>query len=203
MSTPRTKGVTVVFDPEVHCGAKTRAGAPCRHEKGWRTAHPGAGHCRLHGGNTPNGEKHAAGEQAARALAKLGIPLGNGDPMVLLTKTVQHAEGYLEATGQALADVVDRDATAGTPTFTVDVAREMYADAIRTAGRVGKAAVDANVADRLAVLEERAGDLLMRFVRELLDQVVPAAKRPELEVWAARRLGELAAEYERPAGMVH
>lgn len=196
----------IVFDPERHCGAATNplnGATPCRRQKGWGTNHRGSGHCRLHLGSTPNGIKAGQREAAAQALAKLGVPLGNGDPMVLLTKTVQHAEGYLEATGHVLSDVVDHDATKGTPAFSVDVAREMYADAIRTAGRVGKAAVDANVADRLAVLEERAGDLLMRFVRELLDQVVPEKRRPELEVWAARRLGELASEYERPAGMVH
>jgi hypothetical protein len=39
-----------------------------------------------------------AGDRQAR------IPAGTGDPMVLLEKAVQHAEGYLEATGQVLAE---------------------------------------------------------------------------------------------------
>jgi hypothetical protein len=35
------------------CGAKTRAGTPCRQKRGWRTSHPGQGRCHLHGGSTP------------------------------------------------------------------------------------------------------------------------------------------------------
>ncbi len=35
------------------CGAKTRAGHPCRREAGWNTDHLGQGRCRYHGGATP------------------------------------------------------------------------------------------------------------------------------------------------------
>lgn len=35
------------------CGAKTKAGTPCRREAGWGTDHPGQGRCKLHGGATP------------------------------------------------------------------------------------------------------------------------------------------------------
>lgn len=35
------------------CGARTRAGTPCRRPAGWGTWHPGAGRCKLHGGSTP------------------------------------------------------------------------------------------------------------------------------------------------------
>lgn len=35
------------------CGAKTRAGTPCRKPLGWGTDHPGQGRCKLHGGATP------------------------------------------------------------------------------------------------------------------------------------------------------
>lgn len=34
-----------------HCGARTRAGTPCRRPAGWGTAHVGEGRCKLHGGN--------------------------------------------------------------------------------------------------------------------------------------------------------
>ncbi len=47
------------------CGAKTRAGTPCRRPAGWGTNHPGSGRCKLHGGcstgapkGNKNGEKH-------------------------------------------------------------------------------------------------------------------------------------------------
>jgi hypothetical protein len=35
------------------CGAKTRAGSPCRRPAGHGTSHPGQGRCKLHGGKSP------------------------------------------------------------------------------------------------------------------------------------------------------
>jgi hypothetical protein len=35
------------------CGARTRAGTPCRYPRGYKTDHFGQGRCRLHGGATP------------------------------------------------------------------------------------------------------------------------------------------------------
>lgn len=198
--------MTRPFDPAKHCGGKTNplnGATPCRQRKGHGTNHPGTGNCKLHGGRSPNGEKAAAKERAERAIEKLGVPRGTGDPFQLLAKTVSHAEGYLEAAA-ALTREAAAEPAEGTPppALGLEVAAELYEDAIRTGARVGKAAVDADVANRLAALDERAGALLLRFVRELLDKVVPARQRPELEAWASMRLGELAVEYERP-GAVH
>lgn len=194
--------VAKAYDPAKHCGAATAKGhgGPCLQGKGQRTSHPGGGNCWLHGGRTPNGTKAGARELATKAMTKLGLATGNGDPMILLAKTVQHAEGFLEATGGVLAEAAGADAP--DPTL-VKVSSELYAGAIRAAARVGKAAVDADVADRMAALDERATELLMRFVGELLERAVPAARRPALTVWARTRLTELATEYDKPAGAVH
>lgn len=40
------------------CGAKTRAGTPCRRPAGWGTDHVGEGRCKLHGGRSPRGFLH-------------------------------------------------------------------------------------------------------------------------------------------------
>ncbi len=40
------------------CGAKTRAGTPCRHPAGWGTDHVGEGRCKLHGGSSLRGVQH-------------------------------------------------------------------------------------------------------------------------------------------------
>lgn len=37
-------------DHDRYCGAKTRAGTPCRRPAGWGTDHAGSGKCKLHGG---------------------------------------------------------------------------------------------------------------------------------------------------------
>lgn len=212
--------MSVVFNPAIHCGsaskrcrtdpttcAHTDGDHRCRLSKGAGTEHLGVGACRYHGGSTPNGEKHASTEKAERAIARLGLPRGNGDPFALLASAVQHAHGHLEATSAVVQEAVTAvekteagDATK--PALMVEAAVELYEAAIRNASRVGKQAVDADVADRLAALDERASGLVMRFVTELLERVVPKIRRPEIEAWASARLGELAAEYDRP-GTVH
>lgn len=199
------------FDPATMCGSagkRCRTDPPtcnhasddhhCRMPKGWGTRHAGAGDCKAHGGNTPNGEKFAAREAAANAVARLGIPVGSGDPMVLLQKAVQHAEGKLEATAAVLAEIASAD---GAKLLDVDAATRLHDDAILNAYRTGKAAVDANVAERLAARDERAAELLMRFVGELIDRVVPAEKRPQAILWARGRFAELATEYEAPVAV--
>lgn len=198
--TPKTRP----FDPALHCGALGRqSGLPCRQYHGSRTDHPGDGNCWLHFGRTPNGNKHGATLGAARAAAALGIPRGTGDPFALLAAAVQHAQGHLEATSQLVQDAASADPEiVKTARLDLAAAVDAYELAIRNASRTGKAAVDADVADRLAVLDERASGLLMRFVGELLERVVPKAERPALEAWASMRLGELATEYARP-GAVH
>lgn len=40
------------------CGAKTRAGTPCRRPAGWGTDHVGEGRCKLHGGRSLRGFLH-------------------------------------------------------------------------------------------------------------------------------------------------
>lgn len=199
--------MTLIFDPARHCGGKTRPSdgppGPCRLTKGHRTDHPGAGNCRFHGGNTPNGKKYAATELAERAIARLGVPRGNGDPFVLLAAAVQHAQGHLEAAAQLVrtSDQAEADDKVSAARVDLAAAVEIYEQAIRTASRTGKAAVDADVADRLAALDERAAGLLMRFVIELLERFVPKPRRPEGEAWASLRLAELAEAYERPGAL--
>lgn len=51
--------------PVTLCGAKNRAGEPCRRPSGWGTVHAGFGNCKLHGGASPAGGKHADKERAA------------------------------------------------------------------------------------------------------------------------------------------
>jgi hypothetical protein len=41
------------------CGANRKSGGTCGQAAGWGTDHPGVGTCKLHGGSTPTGRKHA------------------------------------------------------------------------------------------------------------------------------------------------
>lgn len=46
------------------CGAKTRAGTPCKRPAGWGTDHVGTGRCKLHGGKS-TGPKNQRGNKNA------------------------------------------------------------------------------------------------------------------------------------------
>lgn len=190
------------FDEARHCGAKNRSGGRCTIYRGWGTDHAGTGRCKLHGGNTPHGRKAGQREKVEATIAKLGVPRGTGDPFQLLEAAVQHAHGHLEATAQVLRDAAEPAGAVPKSPLALEVALDAYDQAIRNASRTGKAAVDADVANRLAALDERASGLLMRFVSELFDRVVPKTRRPEIEAWASGRLAELAQEYAA-GGQVH
>jgi hypothetical protein len=179
-----------VFDPETMCGGRTKSrGTPCTLQKGWRTDHPGSGNCRWHGGATPNGKKHAAGERVKKACELLGIPLGDGDPFDLMTSAVQHAQSQLQGGAALVREALDAKEGA-TAQLDLQAALDFQTETIRSAFRGGKAVVDAKVADRGAVLEDAAFELLKAFVNDFLERV-PAPTRPELQVWASQRLLEL------------
>ena len=189
---------------ERSCGATTRAfdHHPCQQPKGHGTSHPGIGACKFHGGSTPTGVKTAQREIALRTLAKLGIPLGNGDPFVLLEHAIQHSEGQLAATAalvvDAAAKVAAADGELGVPIVALPVAAQLYLEATRAAARVGKSAVDAKVADRQQTLDMAMYALLSRFITELFERFLPEERRPEAEIWAKGRFLELATELELP-----
>jgi hypothetical protein len=138
--------------------------------KGFKTDHVGIGNCFLHGGRSPNGRKHAAGEMAAIALAKLGVPLGDGDPIKLLGDTVRHTQGLLEASAQAVLAAVE-PAAEGRPVarLQLEAALDLYLRAIKEGHRAAKAAVDANVAERMTAIVERRGDVILRILQAGLD----------------------------------
>ena len=65
--------VSIGKQPHDKCGAKTRAGTPCKQPAGWGTDHPGQGRCKLHGGassgpgkGNKNAVKHGVYEQVIR-----------------------------------------------------------------------------------------------------------------------------------------
>jgi hypothetical protein len=161
-----------VFDPSKHCGAKHKRDAlPCRHPKGFRTDHLHAGNCWLHGGSSPNGKKYAGREQAQQALIKLGIPLGDGDPIKLLGDTVRHVQGLLEASAQAVLAALEPAAEAASKmqSLQLEAALDLYLRAIKEGHRAAKASVDANIAERMAVISERQADVILRALQAGLD----------------------------------
>lgn len=59
--------------PLATCGAKARSGKPCKQQAGWGTDHLGFANCKLHGGLSPTGIKHAAGLQARHLAVEVDM----------------------------------------------------------------------------------------------------------------------------------
>lgn len=80
------------FNPERHCGARTKAGTPCTHPKGFRTNHLGSGRCYLHGGKS-TGPRTVDGKQRSRMNAKTHGLYGqilSGNAATRYRKTLEH-----------------------------------------------------------------------------------------------------------------
>lgn len=68
------------------CGAnRKQTPGTCTRPAGWGTDHPGTGNCKLHGGKTPSGNKHAQVVQAQRDVILFGAK-----------RTIAPAEALLE-----------------------------------------------------------------------------------------------------------
>jgi hypothetical protein len=69
------------------CGAKTRAGTPCKKPAGWGTNHKGIGKCKLHGGATPI--KHGLySKYTNHRLGDMIDKLSDDDELLNLRKTI-------------------------------------------------------------------------------------------------------------------
>ncbi|HYI67146.1 MAG TPA: hypothetical protein VEW95_09500 [Candidatus Limnocylindrales bacterium] len=160
--------------PHAHDTAACRDGAHlCKLGKGWGTDHVGSGHCKLagHGGSSPNGKRHAAKEAATKALERLGQPAGSGSPLQLLEQAVRYAQGNLEASAALLVEIAKADGPKEPDRLVIDAAREIFTAAIRLAGRVGKEAADAHIAERRATIDEMIVSLLERVLLAGLDEL--------------------------------
>lgn len=161
--------MTIVFDPERHCGAETNAlngATPCRHQKGWGTGHQGAARCKMHLGNSSTGIKAGQKERAQQVLVKLGLPAGSGDPFALLEKATRYAEGYLDATAQLLVAVVDKTRS----DVTLEAAAKLHVEAIRQGATTGHQAVSADVAERQVKIGEQLGKVVVLAIQAALDR---------------------------------
>lgn len=166
------------YDPERHCGAKAMDGQPCTMLKGAGTDHRGAGHCRWHMGNTPNGQKQAAKEAAEAAVRKLGIPI-SGTAVEALQAALNGARGNYEA----LALLVREAALETEPDWkAIGVRMSMYGESMDRLARIASAVVGANLGERQMRLNEQQGNLIVEILRRALSRAgIPAEQRSAVE----------------------
>lgn len=103
------------YDPDKHCGAKNRTGnadGKCVQVKGAGTDHLGTGHCRWHGGNTPNGKTAARTEQARRDVELFGAKRTIA-PAEALLELVHWTAGEVDYWRQRVRELDEDDLTWG------------------------------------------------------------------------------------------
>lgn len=180
--------MSVVFDGARHCGSKTRAGSKCTLVRGWGTKHVGAGKCRRHGGNTPNGRKHAETEQVENALRTLKIE-DAVDPVQSLFEAVRVAAWRehglrIILVGRATLAGPDRNGE-GKP----DVVAVMHAHALEQRAKIAAMAITAGLDERIVHLAERQGEVIHRIITAALDAAgVAGDARERAEEAAVREL---------------
>ena len=94
--------------PNPHCGATLKSGnGSCGHQAGWGTDHPGFGNCKLHGGATPTGKKHAASVRQELFAAILEEAF----PSLAAMRELRDASESDSVRFQAAKDLLDRAGT--------------------------------------------------------------------------------------------
>lgn len=180
--------MSITFDAKKHCGAKTRTRSKCTHPRGWGTKHVGAGRCKLHGGNTPNGRKHAEAEQVENTLRQLRIE-DAVDPVQSLFEAVRVAAWRehglrILLMGRAALAGPDRNGE-GRP----DVVAVMHAHALDQRAKIAAMAITAGLDERIVHLAERQGEVIHRIISAALDAAgVAGDARDRAEEAAVREL---------------
>jgi len=186
------------------CGAKNRPDPDtgeirtCRHMAGMGTTHPGVGHCKHHGGNTPAGNKYAARKYAEKLLGRERERFG-GNPE--LVGDISPAEALLEEVRRSVALVrwleqriamwqydsatpeeqLGWERLGGLPALMAETARGassftderewlmIYREERKHMASISKMAIDAGVQERLVRLAEDQGRLLASAIQAVLD----------------------------------
>jgi hypothetical protein len=139
------------------CSAKkkaSRGGGTCRLFAGQGTDHPGVGLCRWHGGNSPNGKKHAATIEAKRAMVKLGVPIEEVTAPAALMGLLRATSGHVAWLHAQVGDIEDlSDHEAQVVVRLYDTERDRLV-------RIGEACIRAGVAEaEVRVMEAQVGVL--------------------------------------------
>lgn len=203
--------MTSPSDPQGHdkpkCGSKTTAGGQCRRPAGWGTAHAGIGACKLHGGSTPNHNRHAQVVQAQRdvELFKARVDI---HPAEALLELVQWTAGEVDYWRQEVRLLEREDLTWGvtkektggddrgvTEEAKPHIAYAMLIDASNRLERYASSALKAGVDERqVRIAEDQGRQLYGAFVQvfallelderqqALVPSVVPGVLRALSEV---------------------
>jgi hypothetical protein len=167
------------MDPAAHqpaqrCGATNRQGKPCGKAAGWGTDHVGTGHCKLHGGASPNGRKHAQREQATQAVATYGLPR-DIDPQAALLEELHRTAGHVAWLQLKVAELDEHQTYGpvggsehGYPSTEAHIWIRLYQQERKHFTDVAKTCIACGIAERQIQLAEQQGQLLARALDGIL-----------------------------------
>jgi hypothetical protein len=115
--------MAVQFDPEIHCGADTKASTPCKQRKGARTSHTGVGRCWKHGGASPQAEFAGQLVIARQEAQVMGVPLAIS-PVDAMLQLIEIAAGEVRYCSERVAELEDKDAAGPVKTVTMRPRKE-------------------------------------------------------------------------------
>lgn len=173
------------------CGAKTRAGTPCRLPPGHGTGHVGAGRCRRHGGSSPQAEVSGAVEVARRTAVVMGVP-EDLEPHEALLRCIKIAAGELTYMTQRVAEL-EKPMVAtmfGPQLHTWITVRQQAMDRLVTYSKI---ALSAGVEERRVRVAEQQGELLAQVIRGVLTDL-GVNDHPEAPAVVRRHLTLVAGE---------
>jgi hypothetical protein len=195
------------------CGAKTRAGTPCRRPAGWGTPNQ-FGSCRRHGGLSPTGMQHAARLEAEQAAMRvMGGPI-HIEPHDALQFCIDMSRGEIAYCDRRIAELDDETASApiagerhhqeldrdGSVHDLVESTAQNTAQlhiwivtrvaATERLARFSKMAVDAGVAERRVRLEEQQTEIVAAYILAVVNELDLTDAQHKLLPLALERHGQ-------------
>lgn len=173
------------------CGAKRTGKSQsgpgvCCQPAGWGTDHPGIGHCKLHGGNTPNVEKADITKHVMKeAIMTYGAPLDITPEQALLDE-VHRTSGHVEWLRQRIATMGQEGKENAAlhqftqmgvvPSFWI----QAYQDERRHLVQVCKAAITSGLQERQVRLAEQQGQMIASILQAFLQDQRMSFTQPQL-----------------------
>lgn len=160
------------------CHAKKSNGQLCENWAGAGTGHKGMGHCKRHGGASPNSEKAAARKTVANLVADSNLQVDPGEGLVKLMGISWTALGYFT---QKLEEFPDKSLTvSGEDRQGREYNRpseyamwlKLYNEERDRAAGLSKLAITAGIAERQVRLLESQGAMIANAVRAILDRML-------------------------------
>jgi hypothetical protein len=182
-----------------------RAGRECSKPAGWGTDHPGVGACKLHGGSTPTGIKHAQAVGAVVAVQTYGLPV-DVDPQTALLEELARTAGHVKWLGEKVG-TLDEEQAAGPvgsegttaegvthhPHAEPSVWIRLYQAERKHLADVAATCVKVGIEQRRVRLAEEQGALLAQVLRAVLADL-NVLDRPETPGIVRKHLALVAGE---------